>query len=85
MIQCYLTRGTTYRVQPPLACAVWSLANERKAESAMSQEETVRSILTSADVSQSPIRDRVGLVLHTTDVADEPREREQLMQVSGSL
>ncbi len=35
----------------------------------MSQEENVRSILTSSDVSQLPIRDRVGLVIQATDVA----------------
>src|SRR5712692_4759480 len=35
----------------------------------MSQEKTVRSILTSEDVSQLPVRDRVGLVIQATDVA----------------
>ena len=34
----------------------------------MSQEEHVRSILTSADVSQLPVRDRVGLVIEARDV-----------------
>src|SRR5713101_3960794 len=34
----------------------------------MSQEETVRSILTSEDVSQLPVRDRVGLAIQATDV-----------------
>ena len=34
----------------------------------MSQEENVRSILTSADVSQLPIRGRVGLVIEARDV-----------------
>ena len=53
----------------PLACAMWILANDRKAESTMSQEETVRSILTSSDVSQLPLRDRVGLVVQATDAA----------------
>src|SRR5438067_11095722 len=45
------------------------LANERRIEIAMSQEENVRSILTSSDVSKLPIRDRVGLVIQATDVA----------------
>ena len=35
----------------------------------MSQEETVRSILTSSGVSQRPLRDRVGLVVQATDAA----------------
>lgn len=35
----------------------------------MPQEETVRSIFTSSDVSQLPVRDRVGLVIQATDVA----------------
>src|SRR5713226_1164632 len=35
----------------------------------MSQEKTVRSTLTSEDVSQLPVRDRVGLVIQATDVA----------------
>ena len=35
----------------------------------MSQEEHVRSILTSADVSQLPVRGRVGLVIEARDVA----------------
>src|SRR5947209_16373426 len=35
----------------------------------MSQEENVRTILTSSDVSQLPIRDRVGLVIEARDVA----------------
>ena len=35
----------------------------------MSQEKFVRSILTSSDVSQLPIRDRVGLVIEARDVA----------------
>ena len=35
----------------------------------MSQEENVRSILTSSDVSKLPIRDRVGLVIEARDVA----------------
>jgi F420-dependent oxidoreductase-like protein len=46
----------------------------------MSQEETVRSILTSSDVSQRPIRDRVGLVVQATDAASaisRIREAEQ--------
>lgn len=34
----------------------------------MSQEENVRFILTSSDVSQLPIRDRVGLVIQAADV-----------------
>src|SRR5437764_1880223 len=45
------------------------LANERRIEIAMSQEENVRSILTSSDVSKLPIRDRVGLVIEARDVA----------------
>src|SRR5947207_3265186 len=44
-------------------------ANERRIEIAMSQEENVRSILTSSDVSKLPIRDRVGLVIEARDVA----------------
>src|SRR6266516_3050731 len=47
---------------------MWIRAKERKVESAMSQGETVRSILTSADVSQLPLRDRVGLVIEARDV-----------------
>jgi F420-dependent oxidoreductase-like protein len=35
----------------------------------MSQEEKVRTILTSSDVSQLPIRDRVGLAIQAPDVA----------------
>jgi F420-dependent oxidoreductase-like protein len=35
----------------------------------MSQGETVRSMLTSADVAQLPIRDRAGLVIEARDVA----------------
>jgi len=34
----------------------------------MSQQETVRSMLTSADVAQLPIRDRIGLVIEARDV-----------------
>src|SRR6266702_3755941 len=45
------------------------LANERRIESAMSQEENVRTILTSSDVSQLPVRGRVGLDIQATDVA----------------
>src|SRR5712692_6051746 len=45
------------------------LANERRIESAMSQEENVRTILTSSDVSQLPVRGRVGLAIQATDVA----------------
>ena len=46
----------------------------------MSQEETVRSILTSADVSQLPASDRVGLVIEARDVEtaiNRIREAEQ--------
>src|SRR6266581_544483 len=43
-------------------------ANERRIESAMSQEENVRSILTSEDVSNLPARGRVGLVIEARDV-----------------
>src|SRR5437868_1460261 len=46
----------------------------------MSQEENVRSILTSSDVSQLPIRERVGLVVQATDAAtamSRIREAEQ--------
>ena len=46
----------------------------------MSQEETVRSILTSSEVSQLPLRDRVGLVVQATDAAtaiSRIREAEQ--------
>ena len=35
----------------------------------MSQQEKARTILTSSDVSQLPVRDRVGLVIQTLDVA----------------
>jgi F420-dependent oxidoreductase-like protein len=35
----------------------------------MSQEENVRPILTSSEVAQLPIRERVGLVVQATDVA----------------
>ncbi len=61
--------GVLLRGTKPLACAMWILTNERKAESDMSQDETVRSILTSSDASQLPVRDRVGLVIQATDVA----------------
>src|SRR6266571_6588327 len=44
-------------------------ANERRIESAMSQEENVRSILTSEDVSNLLVRGRVGLVIEARDVA----------------
>ena len=63
VIQCSLTRGYYLQGPKPLACAMWILANERKAESVMSREENVRSILTSSEVSQLPVRDRVGLVI----------------------
>jgi F420-dependent oxidoreductase-like protein len=53
----------------PLAYATWILANERRAQSVMSQEENVRPILSSSDISQLPIRERVGLVIQATDVA----------------
>src|SRR5947209_2111490 len=46
----------------------------------MPQEENVHSILTSADVSQLPIRDRVGLVVQASDAAttiSRIREAEQ--------
>jgi F420-dependent oxidoreductase-like protein len=39
------------------------------AESTMSQQENVRSMLTSSGVSQLPIRDRVGLAIQAADVA----------------
>ena len=52
-----------------LAYAMCMLANERRGKSAMSQEEHVHSIFTSSDVSQLPIRERVGLVIQATDVA----------------
>ena len=55
--------GCCLRRSYPLACARGKFANERRAESVMSQEETVRSILTSSDVSQLPVRGRVGLVV----------------------
>ena len=35
----------------------------------MSQEENVRTILTSSDVSQLPVRGRAGLAIQATDVA----------------
>jgi F420-dependent oxidoreductase-like protein len=41
---------------------------ERRIEIAMSQEENVRSILTSEDVSTFPLRERVGLVIEARDV-----------------
>jgi F420-dependent oxidoreductase-like protein len=72
--------GVLLTESKPLACAMWILANDRKAESAMSQEENVRSVLTSSDVSQLPIRDRVGLVVQATDAAtaiSRIREAEQ--------
>jgi F420-dependent oxidoreductase-like protein len=46
----------------------------------MSQENTVRSILTSEDVSTLPVRERVGLVIEARDVAtaiNKIREAEQ--------
>jgi F420-dependent oxidoreductase-like protein len=42
---------------------------EEREKKNMSQEENVRSILTSADVSQLPIRDRAGLVIEARDAA----------------
>src|SRR5437868_3374974 len=56
------------------------LTNERRIESAMSQEENARSILTSEDVSNLPVRGRVGLVIEAQDVAfaiNKIREAEQ--------
>src|SRR6266550_4827687 len=56
------------------------LTNERRIESAMSQERNVRSILTSSDVSNLPVRGRVGLVIEARDVAtaiNKIREAEQ--------
>src|SRR5438874_6488651 len=56
------------------------LTNERRIESAMSQEENVRSVLTSSDVSNLPVRGRVGLVIEARDVAtaiNKIREAEQ--------
>src|SRR2546430_831932 len=55
-------------------------ANERRIESAMYHEENVRSILTSSDVSNLPVRGRVGLVIEARDVAtaiNKIREAEQ--------
>jgi F420-dependent oxidoreductase-like protein len=55
-------------------------ANERRIEIAMSQEDSVRSILTSEDVSNLPIRGRVGLVIEARDVdtaLNKIREAEQ--------
>src|SRR5205823_3927631 len=55
-------------------------ANERRIEIAMSQEENVRSILTSEDVSHLLVRGRVGLVIEARDVAttiNKIREAEQ--------
>jgi F420-dependent oxidoreductase-like protein len=46
----------------------------------MSQEDTVRSILTSEDVSKLPVRERVGLVIEARDVEtaiNKIREAEQ--------
>src|SRR6266566_5085575 len=48
---------------------MWILANERRAESVMSQQENVRAMFTSSDISRLPIRERVGLVVQATDVA----------------
>src|SRR5881394_168143 len=45
------------------------LANERKEKHVMSQEEKVHTILTSTDISQLPVRGRVGLVIQATDAA----------------
>jgi F420-dependent oxidoreductase-like protein len=42
---------------------------EEREKKNMSQEENVRSIFTSADVSQLPIRDRAGLVIEARDAA----------------
>src|SRR5437868_8743200 len=56
------------------------LTNERRIESAMSQEENARSILTSEDVSNLPVRGRVGLVIEARDVPtaiNKIREAEQ--------
>ena len=47
----------------------------------MSQEEIVRSMLTSSDVSQLPMRERIGLVIQGTDAATviaRIREAEQI-------
>src|SRR5947209_12556292 len=66
VIQCSLTTSITYGDYTPRA--MWILANERKkGGSAMSQEKNICSILTSSDVAQLPIRDRVGLVVQATD------------------
>lgn len=46
----------------------------------MSQQETVRSMLTSADVAQLPVRERVGLAIQAADAAttiSRIREAEQ--------
>jgi F420-dependent oxidoreductase-like protein len=56
------------------------LANERRIENAMAQEEHVRSIFTSEDVSNLPVRGRVGLVIEARDVdtaINKIREAEQ--------
>ncbi len=74
-------KGYYLRGPKPLACALWILANERRAENVMSKEENVRSILTSADVSQLPLRGCVGLVIEARDVAtaiNRIREAEQV-------
>jgi len=52
-----------YTGTQPFACPMWILANERRIESAMSQEENVRTILTSSDFSQLPVRGRAGLAI----------------------
>jgi hypothetical protein len=70
-----------YHFQRPtlLAFPKRILAHERRAENAMTQQEKVRPILTSSDVSQRPIRERVGLLIQASDAAtaiDRIREAE---------
>src|SRR6266480_7306470 len=56
------------------------LANQRRIESAMSQENTIHSVLKAEDVSTLPIHGRVGLVIEARDVEtaiNKIREAEQ--------
>ena len=55
--------------------------DERRAESIMSQQQTVRSMLTSSDIARLPVSERVGLAIQAADAAtamSRIREAEQV-------
>jgi hypothetical protein len=41
--------------------------DERRAASTMSQQENVRAMFTSSDISRLPVRERVGLAIQAAD------------------